>query len=98
MTRQVTVRECLWERFCGVLYVIATVLFIWIVYQLHQMNKRHNELVQWLATEMTTASQEMEVAHERQPANVCVPLLPVQLWNRSPEDVPIPPHWHRRMV
>lgn len=68
------------------------------VYQLHQMKEWHNELLQWLATEMTTASQEMEVARERQPANVCVPLLPVQLWNRNPEDVPVPPRWHRRVV
>lgn len=98
MTRHVTVRECLWERFYGVLYVIAALLFIWNVYQLHQMNERHNKLMRWLMIETPVPRQVLEAASERVPANVCVPLLPVQLWNRSPEDVPVPPQWHRRVV
>ncbi len=79
-------------RLYGWLYVIAGVLFVSNVWQLQQMNERHNELMSGQSMAVTeTSSRSVS-------AKICVPLLPVHLWNRNPEDVPVPPPWRRRLV
>lgn len=98
MTRNVVVPQPKHKLFSGVLYSIAAGLFIWNVWQLHQMSQGYRELVYTLATEHPVLLQEGYATTGVQPTNVCRPLLPVTLWNRNPEDVPIPPRWHRRVV
>lgn len=98
MTRDVSLLQPQRKLFWGGIYVVVTGLFVWNVWQLHQMSQRYSELKHTLATEYPVALQEMNAVSVTSPLNICRPLLPVQLWNRNPEDVPIPPRWHRRVV
>jgi hypothetical protein len=98
MARDVAVLQHQRKRFRGVLYVIAAGLFIWNVWQLHQLSQGYRQFMHTLATEYLVALPKISAVSTTPPANICLPLLPVSLWNRSPEDVPIPPRWHRKVV
>lgn len=84
-------------RFSDILLVPSALIGIWIASQMHGMSQRHDKLVLYYER-MAQVSSVTEVGGSKSKLPICVPMLPVELWNRDPLDVPDPPRWRRRFI
>jgi hypothetical protein len=84
-------------RFSDILLVLSALIGIWIASQVHGMSQRHDKLVLYYER-MALVSSVTEAGSSKQKLPVCVPMLPVELWNRDESVVPDPPRWRRRFI
>ncbi len=85
------------KRFSDILLVSLALIGIWIASQVHGMSQRHDNLVLYYER-MAVVSSVTEVGSSKPKLPVCVPVLPVELWNRDSTEVPNPSRWRRRFV
>lgn len=86
------------KRFEGILFILSGLIGIWIASQVHQMSQRSVRLIPPSHDERMVVSSLVEVKDSMPKLPVCVPVLPVELWNRDSTEVPNPPRWRRRFV
>lgn len=98
MSRDVTLVSSLRVQIFCLILVTLVGIPSWFAFEMQQLLARHNQSVQSRVMEWSLVVPVLAVESESSTDGICVPLLPVQLWNRNPEDVPVPPQWHRRVV
>jgi hypothetical protein len=86
------------NRFSGVLWILSALIGIWISLQIYEMSQRYDRLPQLYLGNLIPVLPASEVKHRESKLPICVPLLPVKVWNRDSTEVPNPPRWRRRFV
>jgi len=98
MSRNVTLVSSLRVQIFGLILVTLVGILSWFAFEMREIWVRHNQSVQSRGMEWSLLVPVLAVENDDSTDSICVPLLPVHLWNRNPEDVPVPPRWHRRVV
>lgn len=93
MTQQVTVTTSLRMQIIGFFLITMVGILLWFAFELRQVVKGHE-----VAASLHTAEIVRVVMPAEEVPGMCLPLLPVKLWNRDPATVPDPPPWTRVVV